>query len=191
MYDFNGRTVQPLEAAAPPGYHNSTSRSQTSSAIGTLKRYYAVIPMVTFLRWSLSIPQYNNGSLWPAKRGTRAIRRIAPHPQAPVRVVALSVKLIFFGALPPGGGSVGPPSGLILCAPSILFRRRSPQPNYLTCTVLDSNLNKKSGFSYKLGQEAKGPFESRGPETRFFLIPCFIFFHLVFTILLWSKGQGT
>jgi len=56
MYGFNGRTVQPLEAAAPPGSRNSTSRSQTSSSIWTLKRYYAVIPMVTFIRCSLAIP---------------------------------------------------------------------------------------------------------------------------------------
>uniref|UniRef100_A0A1X7TX65 Reverse transcriptase RNase H-like domain-containing protein n=1 Tax=Amphimedon queenslandica TaxID=400682 RepID=A0A1X7TX65_AMPQE len=33
MYGFNGRTVQPLEVAVPPGYRNSTSRSQTSSSI--------------------------------------------------------------------------------------------------------------------------------------------------------------
>jgi len=48
MYDFNGRTDQPLGAAAPPGYHNSTSRWQTFSSIRTLWKYYPVIPMVTF-----------------------------------------------------------------------------------------------------------------------------------------------
>lgn len=63
MYDFNGRTVQPLEAAAPPGYRNSTSRSQTSSSIRTLKRDYAVIPVVTFIRCSLANPHLTNGSL--------------------------------------------------------------------------------------------------------------------------------
>jgi len=48
MYDFNGRTDQPLGAAAPLGYHNSTSRWQTFSSIRTLRKYYPVIPMVTF-----------------------------------------------------------------------------------------------------------------------------------------------
>jgi len=33
MYDFNGRTDQPLRAAAPSGYRNSTSRSQTLLSI--------------------------------------------------------------------------------------------------------------------------------------------------------------
>lgn len=49
MYRFNGRTVQPLLAAAPAGSGNSTSRWQTSSSIRTLGRHYTVIPSVTLL----------------------------------------------------------------------------------------------------------------------------------------------
>ena len=41
--------VQPLVAAAPAGNHNSTSKSQTSSWIRTIKRDYAVIIGVTFI----------------------------------------------------------------------------------------------------------------------------------------------
>jgi len=49
MYHFKGRTVLPLQAAAPAGYGNSTSRWQTSNSIGTLIGYYTVIPSVTYL----------------------------------------------------------------------------------------------------------------------------------------------
>jgi len=37
-----------LEAAAPPGNLDPTSRSQTFLSMCTLKENYAVIPMVTF-----------------------------------------------------------------------------------------------------------------------------------------------
>jgi len=48
MYDFNRRTVQPLEAAAPPGHRNSTSRSQTPSSIRSLKRKLRCYPLGNF-----------------------------------------------------------------------------------------------------------------------------------------------
>jgi len=64
MYDFYGRTDQPLKAATPLGYHNSTSRWQTVSSIWTLENYYPVIPMVTY---SVIVIFYikNSGSLCP------------------------------------------------------------------------------------------------------------------------------
>jgi len=131
MDGFNGRTVQPLGAAAPPGYRNSTSRSQTSSSIWALERYYAVIPMVTFIRYSLAIPLFTNGSYNPPET-----KGESPRPRPPPRSSI-------------GGGAVGMPSSvssdvplavrlvvvysnLTLCTPSLLFRRRSPQPNCLT-----------------------------------------------------------
>jgi len=44
-----------LEAAAPPGYGDSTSRWQTPPSIRTLRGYYTVIPLVT----KLMITNYN------------------------------------------------------------------------------------------------------------------------------------
>ena len=78
---FNGRTAQPLERTSAPGCDEPTSRCQTSPSMWTLGGDKPVIPMVTFIRWAMTLPFRVTGSLYPTF--------------VPARLVGLAVKLPF------------------------------------------------------------------------------------------------
>ena len=65
MYRFNWRTAKPLTPCSALGCDKPTSRCQSTSSIGTLRRYQPVIPNVPFICCAITCPQSIIGSLQP------------------------------------------------------------------------------------------------------------------------------